>query len=443
METDLLIVGGGVAGLSAAISAVKNGIKNIIIIEKDKKLGGVLNQCIHSGFGRLTFNEELTGNEYAKKFIDSATSKFINFLTNTTVLKIKIEKKEIYAVSPIHGYFNIKFKALILATGCYEEIGSNIPGSRPAGVMTAGMAQKFINIHGFFPGKNVIIFGTNIVGLTFARRLTLEGAKVLCLIEDLPYCRGPLRDEYLCINDFNIPFYYSHIVTKIYGKGRISKIEVAKVDENFNLIKDSNFELNLDCLLIARNLIPDNNLINEIEGINIDEKTNGPIVDQNMQTAIPFVFACGNNVYIHNNVDTLVKESNLAGKAAANFINNFKINNNLSNPRFLKIKLSKHFNFVSPQIINLENLNNVNEIYLKPNNVYKNVTIVVELLGNTILQIKKEQIFPSTLEKIILLKKDFLTVKQLKDVEICICIENTNNTVLKKYDKKLGDAKSK
>ena len=209
------------------------------------------------------------------------------------------------------------------------------------------------------------------------------------------------------------------------------------------MIKDSNFELNLDCLLIARNLIPDNNLINEIEGINIDEKTNGPIVDQNMQTAIPFVFACGNNVYIHNNVDTLVKESTLAGKAAANFINNFKVNNNLSNPRFLKIKLSKHFNFVSPQIINLENLNNVTEIYLKPNNIYKNVTIVVELLGKTILQIKKEQIFPSTLEKIILLKKDFLTVKQLKDVEICICIENTNNTVLKKYDKKLGDAKSK
>ena len=290
--------------------------------------------------------------------------------------------------------------------------------------MTAGMAQKFINIHGFFPGKNVIIFGTNIVGLTIARRLTLEGAKVLCLIEDLPYCRGPLRDEYLCINDFNIPFYYSHIVTKIYGKGRISKIEVAKVDENFNLIKDSNFELNLDCLLIARNLIPDNNLINEIEGINIDEKTNGPIVDQNMQTAIPFVFACGNNVYIHNNVDTLVKESNLAGKAAANFINNLKVNNNLSNPRFLKIKLSKHFNFVSPQIINLENLNNVTEIYLNTNNVYKNVTIVVELLGNTILQIKKEQIFPSTLEKIILLKKDLLMIEQLQNKEIYIFLDD-------------------
>ena len=220
METDLLIVGGGVAALSSAISAVKSGIKNIFILEKDEKLGGVLNQCIHSGFGRLAFNEELTGNEYAKKFIDLANSEFITFFTNTTVFKIEIDSKEICAVNQKYGYFKIKFKALILATGCYEESGSTIPGSRPAGIMTAGMAQKFVNIHGFFPGKNVVIFGTNIVGLTMARRLTLESAKVLCVIEDLPYCRGPLRDEYLCVKDFSIPLYYSHIVTKIYGNGR-------------------------------------------------------------------------------------------------------------------------------------------------------------------------------------------------------------------------------
>ena len=427
METDLLVIGGGVASLSAAVSAVKNGIENVFILEKDKKLGGVLSQCIHSGFGMLTFNEELTGNEYAKKFIDLVDFNYIKIFTDTTALKIEIKKREIYAVNQKYGYFKINFKALILATGCYEESVGSIPGSRPAGIMSAGMAQKFINTNGFLPGKNVVIFGTNIVGLTMARRLTLEGAKVLCVIENLPYCRGPLRDEYLCIKDFNIPLYYSHTVVRIYGKKRIEKIKVAKVYKNLKPVKNSEFEIKLDCLLIAKNLIPENNLLSRTESVKIDKKTSGPLVDQNMQTTISFVFACGNNVYIHNNADILVKESSLAGKAAANFIKNLKTNN-LVKPNYIKVKFSKHFSFIFPRIINLENLSNVTELYLHPNKVYENVTILIGAPNKTILRLKKKRLVPSMPEKIVLSNKDLLKLKLLKRKEIYVFLEDKINT---------------
>lgn len=426
MQTDLLIIGGGVAALSCACSAAENGVRNIIVVEKSRKLGGVLKQCIHNGFGALTFNKELTGDEYAQKFIDSLNSECIKVLTSTTVLEIKFSGRRAYAISPKYGYFSIDFKALVVATGCYEEPAGSliIPGSRPAGIMTAGTAQQFINIHGFLPGNNVVIFGTNIVGLTAARRLTLEGAKVLCVIENLPYCRGPLRDEYLCLRDFNIPVYYSHTITKIFGKKRIEKITVSQINKcKLGIGVNNEFNINLDCLLIAQKLIPENYLLNNPEGnIETDENTNGPVVDQNMQTTLPGIFACGNNVYVHNIVDIAVKEAAIAGKSAFRFIENFK-ENKLIKIKYAKIKFCSCFCYAVPQIINLTNLSNITEVYLKPNSNYKNITIIVKLRGETILKIKKSQVLPSLLEKVVLTKNDLLKLNEISSPEIFIYAE--------------------
>lgn len=430
MQADLLIIGGGIAALSCACSAAENGVRNIIIVEKSRELGGILKQCIHNGFGALTFKKELTGNEYAQKFINALNSECIKVLTTTTVLEIKFLDHKVHAISPKYGYFNIDFKALVLATGCYEESVGNliIPGSRPAGIMTAGTAQQFINIHGFLPGGNVVIFGTNIVGLTVARRLTLEGAKVLCVVESLPYCRGPLRDEYLCLKDFNIPIYYSHTVTKIFGKKRIEEITVSSIgDFETDSAKKNEFNIKLDCLLIAQKLIPENHLLvsNSENNIQMDKNTYGPIVDQNMQTTLPGVFACGNNVYVHNIVDVVVKEARNAGKAASKFIENLK-KNKLLRTKHAKIKICSSFCYAVPQVIDLEKLDNITEVYLKASSNYENVTITVKILGRTVLKIRKSRILPSLLEKVILTKDELLKLNETKNPEIFIFIEKNS-----------------
>ena len=410
MKADLLVIGGGAGALSSVYEAQNNGIKNIVIIEKTDSLGGILNQCIHNGFGSLFFKEDLTGPEYAKKLIEKIDFSCVKVYFNTTAVKINFEKRLVYVVGPKLGFKKIFFKALFVATGCYEKsIGSfNIPGTRPAGIMTAGTAQRFINCYGHLPGKNVVIFGTNIAGLTVARRLILEKANVLCVIEPNTCCTGPLKDEYLCIKDYNTPVFYSHTITNIFGKERIEKIEVSKLNNKNEIVKGSNFSLDLDTLLVALDLVPENEIISNNNFIEIDANTQGPIVDQNMETTFPGVYVCGNNVYVHDMVDIIANDAKNIGRSAKKFIEHF--GNEISNKKkFLKIKISKDFDFVVPQRINLtECYEDFFEIYLKPKESHKKVKLMVDASGNIIFEKVINNMLPSKIEKILINKKNLV-----------------------------------
>lgn len=424
MKVDLLVIGGGAAALSSVYEAQNNGIKNIVIIEKSESLGGILNQCIHNGFGSLVFKEDLTGPEYAKKLIDRINFSYVKIYFNTTALKIDFKKRLVYVVGPELYVKKIFFKALFIATGCYEKsIGSfNIPGTRPAGIMTAGTAQKFINYYGYLPGKNVVIFGTNIAGLTVARRLILEGANVLCVIEPKTYCKGPLKDEYMCLKDYNIPIFYSHTITNIFGKERIEKIEVSKLNSKNGIVKGSNFSLELDTLLVAISLSPENDLINGTSFVKIDAKTKGPIVDQNMETTFPGVYACGNNVYVHDMVDIIASDAKNIGKSAKKFIEFFGSKVNEKN-KILKIKISKDFDFVVPQRINLtECYEDFLKIYLKLSKNYEKIKIIGIASEKIIFEKVIKNMVPSKIEKILINKENLI---KSRSGEIFIYLQQT------------------
>ena len=342
MKTDVAIIGGGPAGLAAAIEAKKHA--KVTLIERNEELGGILQQCIHHGFGNFIFGEALTGPEYAEHFIEQMEG--VDVMLNTTVLEIDKNKRML--LSSPDGVFEMEAKAIILAMGCRERTRTQIfiPGTRPAGIYTAGTAQRLINIEGVMLGKHVVILGSGDVGLIMARRLTLEGAKVEGVYEIMPKPGGLTRNIVQCLYDFDIPLHLSHTIVEIVGKRRVEGVFVAKVDENFKPIEETKRFIPCDTLILAVGLIPENELTKKI-GIELDDITAGPVVDEGMETSIEGIFACGNVVHVHDLVDDVSFSAIIAGREAAKYANGRKIKR-----RKIKVKAGENVRYVVPQIIN-------------------------------------------------------------------------------------------
>lgn len=389
---DLVIIGGGSAGLASAISAYKNGTKSIVIIEKDKYLGGILNQCIHNGFGLHTFKEELTGPEYASRYVKIVEEYNIECKLNTMVLKITSDLK--VHISNSEGYKVIQTKAIICSTGCSERTRGNIatPGSRPQGVLTAGLAQRYLNIDGYLVGKKVFILGSGDIGLIMARRMVLEGAKVLGVAEIMPYSNGLNRNIVQCLEDYNIPLYLHHTVRKIIGKDKIEKIIVSPVDDNLNFIEGKDLEFEVDTLLLSVGLIPSNPLLEAI-GVKIHPKTKGPIVDANYQTSIPGIFACGNSLHVHDLVDFVSNEGDKAGQKASEYIkNHFAFCDDI------EVENGQSINYVLPQYLNISD--EEVELKFRVKEPISSCNIVIKNNEKTLKKIKKQYMLPAEMTTI-------------------------------------------
>jgi len=347
INTDVAVIGGGPAGLAAAISAKKAGVKKVLLIERAEQLGGLLYQCIHNGFGLQYFDKDLSGPEYAHRFLNMMDQYVVDIYLETMVLNITPDR-EIFAVNSSEGTILIKAKSIILAMGCRERSRGaiNIPGSRPAGIFTAGTAQRFINVEGYFPGKKIVILGSGDIGMIMARRVTLEGAEVKAIVELLPYIGGLIRNEIQCLKDFEIPVFVKHTVTKIHGNKRIEKVTIAEIDEHLLPIKGTEQDIECDTLLLSVGLIPENE-VSKTAGVELSTNIGGPIVDENMQTNIPGIFAAGNVVHVHDLVDYVSLAGELAGRSAARYIKGQLP----ASQRRIKIEEGENIRYVVPQFI--------------------------------------------------------------------------------------------
>ena len=400
MRYDLVVIGGGPGGLAAAIEAKKNGIDNILVIERDKELGGILQQCIHNGFGLHEFKEELTGPEYAQRFIEKLLEMNIEYKLDTMVLDLT-EDKKIHAINSKDGYMVIEAKAVILAMGCRERTRGaiSIPGDRPSGVFTAGAAQRFINMEGYMVGKKVLILGSGDIGLIMARRLTLEGAEVKAVVELMPFSGGLTRNIVQCLDDYNIPLYLSHTVIDVVGKDRLEKVVIAKVDENRKPIPGTEKEYECDTLLLSVGLIPEND-ISRKTGLKIDRRTNGLIVNEMMETSAEGIFACGNVVHVHDLVDFVSAEARKAGAAAARYIKN-----EVKDGEYKEIINGKGITYTVPQKFRGENIDKALEIFMRVNNIYKNVKLEVKDEEKVLMSLNKQHLAPGEMEKVMVPKK--------------------------------------
>ena len=395
----LIVIGGGPAGLAAACAAWEEGLKDILIVERDKELGGILNQCIHNGFGLHYFQEELTGPEYAGRFIQMLKSTGVEVRLDTMVLEVT-EERTVRMVGRKLGYREEQARSVVLAMGCRDRTRGAIaiPGTRPAGVFTAGAAQRYVNMEGWLPGKRVVILGSGDIGLIMARRMTLEGAKVLACVEVMPYSGGLNRNIVQCLRDFDIPLYLSHTVTDIQGKDRVERVIVSRVDEKRRPIPGTEMAFDCDTLLLSVGLIPENELSRKA-GIQIDRRTNGPVVYENMETSIPGVFACGNVCHVHDLVDFVTGESRRAGAAAAAFVLNGG-----DTGRTLEVENGPGVSYTVPQRIRPENLGKACDLFFRVNRVCGKSEILVSAGQTRIARFSRERLAPGEMEHIVLPK---------------------------------------
>lgn len=414
---EIVIIGGGPAGLGAAISAKKQGINDILIIERDHKLGGILNQCIHNGFGLHTFKEELTGPEYAEKFISELKSLEIEYKVDTMVTDVTKDKVITYMNSH-EGLVSINAKGIILAMGCREKPRGalNIPGFRPAGIYSAGTAQRLVNIEGFLPGKEIVILGSGDIGLIMARRLTLEGAKVKVVAEIMPYSGGLKRNIVQCLDDFDIPLKLSHTVVDIKGKERVEEVVIAKVDESMTPIPGTEESYACDTLLLSVGLIPENELSISMN-IPINPSTNGPFVNESFETNVEGVFACGNVLHVHDLVDYVSEEAASAGKCAARFVMDL-LKKTKEDP--IEVIPLNGIRYTVPKVIDKERMEENLILRFRVTKVFENVYIAL-YFDNILINRKKKRILtPGEMEEIELTKEALEQCRSLKNIGIKI-----------------------
>ena len=412
IKRDLVIIGGGSAGMAAAIEAKKNGIDDILILEKDSVLGGILNQCIHNGFGLTEFKEELTGPEYLSRFADQVKELGIEYKLDSLVLNISKEKVVTYS-NAVDGVVEILAKAIVFATGCYERSPGAIQlsGDRVSGIITAGTAQKYLNIHGYLAGKRIVILGSGDIGLIMARRMTLEGAKVLCVSELMPYSNGLNRNIAQCLNDYNIPLYLSRSVLRVEGKGRVEKVILAAVDDKMKFIPGTEMEFECDTLLLSVGLIPYVSLLENID-VNISS-TKGAMVNDQLETSIPGIFACGNCLHVHDVVDFVTDEGREAGRAAARYIKN-----EVSKKVKIKVNPGNGVGYVIPQFIETD-LDHDVTFKFRVRKPIKNVFVNFSSRENTFHKVVKPVLIPSEMVMIKVSKDKLASVKD----EITVSLE--------------------
>ena len=397
-EYELIVIGGGPAGLAAALAAWEGGLRDILILERDQTLGGILNQCVHNGFGLHRFKEELTGPEYAGRFIDLLRNTGVQVKTDAMALEVTREKVVRY-VCPADGCQSVRAKAVVLAMGCRERTRGavSIPGARCSGILTAGAAQRFVNIEGQMVGRRVVILGSGDIGLIMARRMTLEGARVLACVELMPYSSGLNRNIVQCLHDFDIPLYLSHTVTDVIGVDRLERVVISAVDENRQPIPGTEQSFDCDTLLLSVGLLPENELTRAL-GAELDPRTNGAVVYENMETSVPGVFACGNVLQVHDLVDFVSDESSRAGAAAAAYV----LNGGAGESRVLPVDNGSAVTYTVPQRIRLDAVEKGVTVFFRVNKVMKDAVIQVRSGDKQIARFKREHMAPGEMEHIML-----------------------------------------
>ena len=417
-EYELVIIGGGPAGLAAAVAAHKAGVTDILILERDNELGGILNQCIHNGFGLHTFKEELTGPEYAARFIEQAKELNIPYKLNTMVLDLAPDKT-VTAMNREDGLFQIKPKAVVLAMGCRERPRGalNIPGFRPAGIYTAGTAQRLVNMEGFLPGRKCVILGSGDIGLIMARRMTLEGAEVKVVAELMPYSGGLKRNIVQCLDDYGIPLKLSHTVVDIKGRERVEAIVIAEVDEKLRPIPGTEIEYECDTLLLSCGLLPENEL-SRAAGVDINPLTNGPRVNEQLETNVPGVFAAGNVLHVHDLVDFVSEEASAAGRHAAAYIQGAAE----VGGKELPIKTEGGVRYTVPVKIRPEALDPEGKVTIRfrVGAVYQNKRIVIYAGDKQIFTKKRNVLAPGEMETVNLKSKLLLDCPEANDITVTL-----------------------
>lgn len=395
---DLIVVGGGPAGLAAACAAWDGGLRRILIVERDRELGGILNQCIHNGFGLHYFKEELTGPEYAGRFVKLLGETGVEVRLDTMVLEVTPERR-VHMVGKAAGYRVEEARSVILAMGCRERTRGAIaiPGTRPAGVYTAGAAQRYVNMEGRMPGRRVVILGSGDIGLIMARRMTLEGAQVLACVELMPYSGGLNRNIVQCLHDYGIPLYLSHTVTEIRGRDRVEQVAVARVDKGRNPIPGTDMVFDCDTLLLSVGLVPENELTRQA-GIEIDPRTGGAVVCENMETSLRGVFACGNVAHVHDLVDFVTAESQRAGRAAARYV----LEADVAEGRVLTVRGGDGVTYTVPQRIRPAGVERAAELFFRVNRVCGGSEVLVTSGESQIARFPREHLAPGEMEHIIL-----------------------------------------